>query len=668
MRFFADRLTAPLWLALAARRPREISYLEATPAARLLGRLGALAGTATGAMRFRMVDVRGEDGVTARFRIPYDDLSTALADMLADPDFRRWLEAHDEGRLGLFLAKSAATSGTTDHNRLWRGLYFVSVCAWLLRGEKGAKAELLLERSYCSPEVIRYAARAGLRARAGARLSLRSVLRETATAAFGERGLGFRLRMLRAHGPAAALSAPASPAPPAGAALWATEHWGHLNLDNPELQSDQFFWHGSPLRDAPGLVVFRTPSDPLTAERLAALRARGLGGIAANPASAAVPSLPIFRPTRAPAARAHEKAPAGPLGSWLRRETRRYDELRAFWRELFEREGVKLFLTWYKNDPTHIAVADAMRDAGGVFALYQRSFQSLPTWELTCGADVHFSFSAAQAAMLRVDGSRVRWSVVTGFPGDHRFAALRGPARVLRKRLESAGAKRVVALFDENSADDARWHLGHERHQTNYGFLLEKVLAEPWLGLVIKPKVPRTLRRRLGPLAALLEKAEATGRCFVFGEGALQSSHPPAAAALSADLAVHGHLTAGTAALEAALAGTPTVLYDGDYLPGSPLYRLGLGRCVFRDWPSLWSSAVEHWNRPGGVPGFADWSALLPELDPFRDGRAAERMGAHLAWLREGLAAGLGRERAMSDAAERYAKRWGAWAVTESPS
>lgn len=669
MRFFADRLTAPLWLELAARRPREISYLEATAAARALGRLGMLVGVATNAMRFRMLDIRDDQGRLVRFRILHQDLNEALPGLLAEPDFRRWLEEHDEGRLPLFLAKAAATTGTTDQNRLWRGLYFVSVCGWLLRRDGGGEAELLIERSYCAPAVIRYAERSGLRARSGAGRSLGVVLREAVTSTFGSRGLGFRLRLLRSHGPAAALfPLPVPASAPPGAALWATEHWGHLNLDKPELQSDQFFLHGSPLNGAPGLVLFRTPADPLTAGRLETLRAHGLDGIAENPASAAAPSLPIFRSTRAPAARPSTALPSGPLGPWLESETRRYDELRAFWREFFERTGVKLFLTWYKHDPTHIAVADAARDAGGVFALYQRSFQSSPTWGLTCGADVHFSFSPAQSTLLRADGSRVRWHVATGFLGDHRFAALREPARRLRERLESAGAKRVIALFDENSIDDVRWQLGHERLRMNYGFLLEKLLTEPWLGLIIKPKVPSSLRRRLGPMAALLEKAESTGRCFVFGEGSLQSSHPPAAAALAADLAVHGHLTAGTAALEAALAGTPTALFDPDGLPSSPLYRLGVGRCVFLEWPSLWDAATEHWRRPGGVPGFADWSPMLPELDPFRDGRAAERMGGYLAWLREGLAAGLGRERSMADAAERYAKAWGAWAVTESSS
>lgn len=665
MRFFADRLTAPLWLELAARRPREISYLEATVAARILGRLGSLMGLATNPMRFRMLDIIDDQGRLVRFRILHQDLNAVLPDLLAEPGFRRWLEEHQEGRLPLFLAKAAATSGTTDQNRLWRGMYFVAVCDWLLRRDGGGEAELLIERSYCAPALIRYAERTGLRARAGAGPATLAVLRDTVTAALGARGLGFRLRLLRSHGPAAALlSTPAARFAPPSAALWATEHWGHLNLDTPTQQSDQFFLPGSPLDGAPGLVLFRTPADPLTAERLGMLRAHGLDGIAENPASAATPALPIFRPTRQPVARPSATLLAGPLGAWLESETRHYDELRAFWRELFERTGIKVYLTWYKHDPTHIAIADAARDAGGVFALYQRSFQSLPTWALTCAADVHFSFSPSQSALLSEDGSRLRWRVATGFPGDHRFAALREPARRLRERLESAGVKRVVTIFDENSVDDERWQLGHDRLRLNYGFLLDKVLSEPWFGLVVKPKVPRSLRLRLGTMAALLVKAEATGRCFVFGEGGLQSSHPPAAAAMAADLAVHGHLTAGTAAIEAALTGTPTALFDPDGFPESPLYRLGVGRCVFRDWPSLWEAAMEHWNRPGGVPGFADWRPLLPEFDPFRDGRAAERTGAYLAWLREGIDAGLGRERALSDAAERYAKAWGAWAVS----
>jgi hypothetical protein len=56
---------------------------------------------------------------------------------------------------------------------------------------------------------------------------------------------------------------------------------------------------------------------------------------------------------------------------------------------------------------------------------------------------------------------------------------------------------------------------------------------------------------------------------------------------------------------------------------------------------------------------------MLEELDPFRDGRAAERMGTYLQWLVQGFQAGLDRETVMADAAERYTQRWGQDKITD---
>ena len=60
-----------------------------------------------------------------------------------------------------------------------------------------------------------------------------------------------------------------------------------------------------------------------------------------------------------------------------------------------------------------------------------------------------------------------------------------------------------------------------------------------------------------------------------------------------------------------------------------------------------------------GIPKFGDWSDILGEIDPFRDGRAAERMGTYLKWIQEGFEAKLSRETVLADAAERYCRIWG---------
>ena len=236
---------------------------------------------------------------------------------------------------------------------------------------------------------------------------------------------------------------------------------------------------------------------------------------------------------------------------------------------------------------------------------------------------------------------------------------LRKPAQEIRERLKKNGAQYIVAFFDENSAADSRWLSGHEFIRKNYEFLLEKVLSKPWLGVVFKPKTPRTLRHRLGPVADVLKRAEETGRCFVLEGGALQSSYPPAIGALAADIAIHSNLYASTAGVEAALAGVSTLLLDREGWSISKLYDLGKGKVVFTDWESLWNAIDEYRSSNGSMIGFGDWSALLDKIDPFRDGRAAERIGTYLKWLLDGFKAGFSRDTVMADAAERYCKAWG---------
>jgi hypothetical protein len=167
----------------------------------------------------------------------------------------------------------------------------------------------------------------------------------------------------------------------------------------------------------------------------------------------------------------------------------------------------------------------------------------------------------------------------------------------------------------------------------------------------------------LGQVADLLKKAEESGRCIVLESGQLHGAYPPSAAALASDTAIHGNLWAGTAAMEAALAGVPTLLMDREGWRVSPLYELGVGKVVFLDWSALWTQCVEHWSRIEGVPGFGDWRSILDELDPFRDGRAVERMATYMRWLLDGLDRGEDRESVMEQAAERFAERWGSHMV-----
>lgn len=676
MTAYVERLTLRNWFGAilprligqgrcpAACYPLEGSRL-ALAAARISGRWF---GVTVAPFEFRVMDLRDARGLLVQSTIACEDLPDVQAQILRQPEFRQAVRGlPTESRLPTYLAKSLASFQWAARGTMSHALLAVRACAAhaaQARRSDGTHPIVFLDRRPWLAVFERYAARHGVTlipVRASLDLNPRSVARRLLGPA-GVEAARFLYQALRRTGSRARPSRPTGP-------VVAVEYYGHLNLDHPERYSNLFFWQQSSLSARDVVVLFGIPRDPLDRQKWAQLLAHGLTGLATHPDAAAIPEAPVAvrRPnlSRVPSELAVPSGMGNCERRWFREHETRYRLLRASWAARFAANRIKIYVSWYKYDATHCAIADALHSVGGVTAIYQQSYEPLPSVESTVAADVVFNFSTASAEVERQAGSVIPYHVATGYLGDHRFPLLRANARAIRGRLTRQGATRILGYADENSHGDARWYLGHQVQQEHYAFLLEKVLSEPWLGLVVKPKAPATLRRRLGNVAGLLTRAEATGRCLVLEGGALHSFSPPVEAALASDLMIHGHLWAGTAGVESALAGVPTLLLDREGWSVSPLYRLGVGRVVFTDWESLWTACLDHWKRSNGLPGFGDWSALLDELDPFRDGRAAWRMGTYLQWLLEGFKAGLSRDAILADAAARYAARWGKDKVTQ---
>ena len=159
----------------------------------------------------------------------------------------------------------------------------------------------------------------------------------------------------------------------------------------------------------------------------------------------------------------------------------------------------------------------------------------------------------------------------------------------------------------------------------------------------------------------LLIKAEATGRCFVY-ESVTDNftSAPPVLAGLSADICIHGHLCAGAAAIECALANLPTLLIDREGSPENILYSLSSENLIFNSWEEIIYALKNHFNSENRNKNFGRWPEyFLNDLDLFRDGKAAFRMGEYLNTLINYIKENKSRDEAMNIAAEIYAKKYG---------
>ncbi len=442
------------------------------------------------------------------------------------------------------------------------------------------------------------------------------------------------------------------------------DYYGHLNLDC-HAQSDLFFYKEAKLTSQNILIAFSLFQDPLDQKKWKMIETHGLSAVALDARArtdAGFPTFFHFPKSSSKYLSPKKILPSGALVErlWLKHHVNDYCAEYNYWIDLFHQYNVKTYVSWDVYKEPSCVLVSALRSLGGIAAFYQKSFLDVSSRVDRINADLFFAFSKKNLDVNHSQYSNIRYHVVTGYLNDCLFVPLQKQARGLRSQLEKNGAEFIISYFDENSIDDSRWHfLNHSLVQENYQFLLEKLLENPSLGLILKAKVPRTLIRRLGPIAGLFERAKATGRCILIEGGALHGSHPPALAALASDVAIHGYLYSGTAGIESALAGVPTLFLDRQGWSLSSLYALGEGKVVFKNWNDLWQATKAYWEDPKSVLGFADWSHMINEFDPFRDGKAAERIGTYLKWINEGFESKLPREIILADTAERYGKLWG---------
>jgi hypothetical protein len=139
-------------------------------------------------------------------------------------------------------------------------------------------------------------------------------------------------------------------------------------------------------------------------------------------------------------------------------------------------------------------------------------------------------------------------------------------------------------------------------------------------------------------------------------DGDTNLPYKPACIALASDLVIGFGIS--TAATESQFAGVPSFHFDLARTTNNQFARDGLGRVVFQTVESM-REAIKRQLNPRTALSCETIDRFYKTLDPFRDGRAAERTGTYLKWLLDGFKVGLSRDAAMANAAEHYRSEWG---------
>lgn len=265
--------------------------------------------------------------------------------------------------------------------------------------------------------------------------------------------------------------------------------------------------------------------------------------------------------------------------------------------------------------------------------------------------DVYFSWGPHYKRFLDNNFYLNKYLIYFGYPHDRNFAINKINSLKIRRKLEENGAKFVICFLDEAFAREDC--LSRKDFEEIYAFLLNKVYEDEGLALVIKPKRIEYYEREMPEILRRIREAEETGRCILLGE-----SEMPNMAAQSADLTI-GLEATNTAALEAALSGVPTVTIDRGDLIFPVFHKQGLGLIIFDDLELLWEKITLFRSSPDSVPGFADFSPFLDQIDPFRDGKSAERMGTYIKCLFDQMCRDVKKDQAINYANKMYQEQYG---------
>ena len=626
-------------------KPRIHYYIDATRPGKIAANiLGKLFNLQIKKLVFEMRHVKDDCGELIRLRIPRKDLFDIQEKIISSDAFRSLRKDEwKHTRVDDFVRKGLIDGSIMDKKSVSRVIFLINVIAWHQQQINASRVKLLLTRRAWWDIYKQYA------------LSVSVELNGTGRkGAFWRDSTGLK-GFIRKYPHLYALSKNVSsgrfkfkPAKSdASIPKLYLDGRGDVNLENNGYQSDFFWLLNSEFPPGNVLYDFHSEEEKRVLEHYGIVVANGNVKCISNDNAGMVSSQKKCR---------RYKDEFNSVRSLIIA----YNSTKAYWNSFFRAYGVKVFFSWYKYDNKHMAIADAVKEVGGISAVWQMAFVGFKGIHSAMNTDIAFHHSNWSVNIEQQLGSKIGYHVITGYPKDYATPLLKRQAMDLRARLKSSGAEKIILVIDENSVDDPRWHTGHTLQRDNYRFILEKALEIPWLGVVFKPKTSKTLRRRLGEVNDLLMEAEATGRCYVYEEsGRHTTSAPPVLAGLSADVCLHGHLSAGTAAVECALEGIPTLLIDREGCPDSKFYELPEGKVIFKNWLDAIDALMEHFKAPQGIPGFGDWSEIIGEFDPFRDGKAANRIGTYLHWLIQGYEKGLNRDVIMADAAQRYSKNWG---------
>jgi hypothetical protein len=329
-----------------------------------------------------------------------------------------------------------------------------------------------------------------------------------------------------------------------------------------------------------------------------------------------------------------------------------------YWEDFFSQNNIKIKFR-FDEIFSHRDIAAKLSDAVVISYQYSNHSSTIILHQDIC--DTFFIWGKEYEKLYSNKHSACNNIIQSGYIFDYLFNKTSSSDRPIGMDLINNNIDFVISIFDEGFATSTNviWAIKDEM-LTFYGEIFKYALRRG-AGIIIKPKRNNTLTclRSSEKTSDLLIQLEQENKIKI-----LDSSKSPVVAGKASDIVI-GLIADSTAALECCLSGIPAILYDcSKKRDKHPVYKWGRNKVVFDDIMIMIKHIEEFRENRALKNGFADWSSVLHDKDPFQDGKANQRIGFYINSLILNMDNGLTKEEAMQVANKMYSKKYGRDKVT----
>jgi len=409
-------------------------------------------------LEFQYFDALDENGINLNLRTNSEDLSKFLKNVVGGEAYQTLFQkGWGNTRLPLFLTKAIALN-PLDSTSLYQTLYLIQIVSWHMRQNDIDHVSFSLTKRCWMKELEEYSKPLGI----SLVPTFRGVHLKTSLVAWLYRTPKIYLLFKKIkHFFSRRKNNSINPITIAKAPKIVIRSINNFHLQTPTNHSEAFFWHCSSI--PPKNILFYTSVYPLTDIQWKEVNEAKMNVVALGPQATQLPQIPVFSTSFEILSKQPDPAhiPNSLEQSFLQHQITEYNYWKNYWLTFFKEYNGKVFVSQFKYDNSHIVIADALKEFGGIATMWQQSHEESPSPLLATGADVMFGFSQKAAQIEQGHGSQIPYYITIGYPGDYRFPLLQNQAQQVRSNLKKCGVQKIIAYFDENSSEEGRYSIHH---------------------------------------------------------------------------------------------------------------------------------------------------------------------------------------------------------------